>query len=377
MTIETTQIKQIYAGNGLARVFPVPFPFARPADLRLVRADAGGPDTPITDNFSVTITPAGETSLTYPLSGAALPAGSRLIIYRDTPELQIVDLVYGGDFNPEVLEHDGYDRAVMMIQELREAVDRSLKVSMWGDKTPEERMQEILDAINMILRAEEAANRAENAAEKVELAKAARNIRRSWTAKDALPSGGILELPSLYYPGMNILLLMHRGAVCCPKNSFLSPGAYPEYEEIGVITQPSRQVRVWFPVEAGDELSMWVIAPGAWAVVAQAMEHRDTAALYAGQVQNSATAAANSAYAASQSAVEAADSADQAQAAVKSVQVVTTDKNYRVSWVAASAISSGTLITIPENVSYFPGVNMLHLAHNGAECNPAQDGLTT
>lgn len=52
------------------------------------------------------------------MTGQPIRAGTRLTVYRDTPQTQIVDLISGGAFDPEVLEWDGFDRAVMMIQEM-------------------------------------------------------------------------------------------------------------------------------------------------------------------------------------------------------------------------------------------------------------------
>ena len=144
MTVESTITKIIYEGNGAATEFPVPFAFSRASDLRLLHTDADEVETPITDNFDVIVSIANDAKVTYPLDGPPLPIGEKLTIFRDTPQTQIVDLINGGDFNPNVLEYDGFDRIVMMIQEVWEEVKRSVRVPMSSQQTVEELIDKIL-----------------------------------------------------------------------------------------------------------------------------------------------------------------------------------------------------------------------------------------
>lgn len=143
MTVEATQTKEIYEGNGSTTIFPVPFTYSRTDDIKLIFTDAEDIDSPVTSNYAVTVTESGDTSVTYPVTGMPIRMGTRLTVYRATPQLQIVDLIYGGAFNPDVLEKDVFDRIVMMIQELQEAMNRAIKVPFTLDITSEE----ILDAI--------------------------------------------------------------------------------------------------------------------------------------------------------------------------------------------------------------------------------------
>lgn len=137
MSVENTTTKVIYNGNGMTTEWPVPFPYSKTEDIRLLLTEANGAETEITENFRVNVTDNGDTSVTYPLSGRPIKAGVKLTVYRDTPRTQIVDLIYGGAFSPDVLESDGFDRAVMMIQEIQEEVDRAVKVPISSSETPE------------------------------------------------------------------------------------------------------------------------------------------------------------------------------------------------------------------------------------------------
>jgi|GEM_PF-5747934 len=146
MSVESTTTKIIYQGNGTTITWPVPFAYNQTEHLHLLIADATGIETEVTANFSVQVSEAGDTTVVYPVEGAPLAAGNKLVIYRDTPLTQIVDLQYGGAFSPDVLEHDGFDREVMMIQEMREEVDRAVKVKLSSSETPDELRDAIFDA---------------------------------------------------------------------------------------------------------------------------------------------------------------------------------------------------------------------------------------
>jgi hypothetical protein len=146
MTVESTITKEIYQGNGAATSFPVPFRYAQQADLHLLLVAPDGTETPITDNFQVVANESGDTSITYPVAGDPLAPGYKLVIYRATPNTQIVDLVYGGAFNPDMLEHDALDRLEMQIQEKQELLDRSIKVPIASDETPEAFLESLYTA---------------------------------------------------------------------------------------------------------------------------------------------------------------------------------------------------------------------------------------
>ena len=137
MSVESTTTKIIYQGNGTTITWPVPFAYNQTEHLHLLIADADGKETEITENFSVVVSSGGDTSIMYPVSGSPLASGNRLVVYRSTPQTQIVDLEYGGAFSPETLEHDALDRIVMMIQENSEKLGRAITVPMGGTEGAE------------------------------------------------------------------------------------------------------------------------------------------------------------------------------------------------------------------------------------------------
>lgn len=127
MSVESQLTKVVYSGNGATTVFPVPFPYSRPEHLK-VMITRENDDREDTSNFKLELFENGDTNVIYPLSGDPLASAERLTIYRQTPRTQILDLIYGGAFSPETLESDGFDRLCMMVQELGEESQRSLRL---------------------------------------------------------------------------------------------------------------------------------------------------------------------------------------------------------------------------------------------------------
>ena len=136
MSVENTTTKVVYAGNGVTKEWPVPFQYARSEDIALL-IDDGTTQTDITSNYQIVVNDGGDTSVTYPVSGTAVAAGNKLAIYRLTPRTQVVDLVYGGAFAPDVLENDGLDLIVMMTQELSRDVERAVKLAITSEDSPD------------------------------------------------------------------------------------------------------------------------------------------------------------------------------------------------------------------------------------------------
>jgi hypothetical protein len=122
-------------GTGAQTSWPFTFKVFAASDIAVTIADSLGVETALVlgSDYSVTLNANQETSpggtVTYPISGAALPVGKRLVIIGNLPYDQPLDLPSGGNFSPLALENQ-LDRMVMQIQQLRENVGRALQVSV-------------------------------------------------------------------------------------------------------------------------------------------------------------------------------------------------------------------------------------------------------
>ena len=120
-------------GTGSQTTWPFTFKVFAATDIAVTIADSLGVETALVYgvDFNVTLNANQETSpggtVTYPISGAALPVGKRLVIIGNLPYDQPLDLPSGGNFSPLALENQ-LDRTVMQIQQLRENVGRALQL---------------------------------------------------------------------------------------------------------------------------------------------------------------------------------------------------------------------------------------------------------
>ena len=122
MTVQNSNVKNIYIGNGSTTSFPFTFPCPKAEYIKVfVRKNNLIAQT---DDFTVDLDNA---TVTYPKSGTPLAAGENLVILRELPLEQPLNLVNQGPFFAEDIETT-LDEEVMMIQQLREQLGRSLTV---------------------------------------------------------------------------------------------------------------------------------------------------------------------------------------------------------------------------------------------------------
>jgi hypothetical protein len=122
-------------GTGAQTSWPFTFKVFAASDIAVTIADSLGVETALVYgvDFNVTLNANQETSpggtVTYPISGAALSVGKRLVIIGNLPYDQPLDLPSGGNFSPLAIENQ-LDRTVMQIQQLAEKAGRALQVSI-------------------------------------------------------------------------------------------------------------------------------------------------------------------------------------------------------------------------------------------------------
>lgn len=140
-----------YVGTGLVSAYTFAFKVFRPEDVKVVRsesADASAQDEALKFGTDYTVKlnanqdekAGGTVTLVSPLA-----EGLRLsILSAITPDQQMVLTNHDG-FLPTTL-NDSADKAIALIQELKEEVSRSLRVPASADKTPEDLTEELLSA---------------------------------------------------------------------------------------------------------------------------------------------------------------------------------------------------------------------------------------
>ena len=101
-----------FLGNGTAASFPFGFKVFEADDVKVVQADAGGVETPLTPgvDYSVTLNPEQESAPGGSVVlNTPLPDGERLAITSSMANLQPITLTNQGGFYPEII-NAGLDR---------------------------------------------------------------------------------------------------------------------------------------------------------------------------------------------------------------------------------------------------------------------------
>lgn len=126
MTVQKTHVKNIYVGNGVTKVFPITFEFneQHPEHITVYIRNSDG--LQLTNNYTLDVT---NKFITYPANGEPLTAGYKLTIIRRLPYEQVLNLVNQGPYFAEDVELE-FDDVVMMIQQLKEEIGRTLQVAV-------------------------------------------------------------------------------------------------------------------------------------------------------------------------------------------------------------------------------------------------------
>lgn len=137
-----------FQGNGTQTMFEFEFKIFDPSEVRvMVSTDNGETESELDADLYDTELNADQDGMpggTVTLK-EALAEGSILSILSDVPYLQPMVLTNRGGFYPDML-NDSSDRAVILAQQNREILERTLKVPSTSEKTPEQLTEELLEA---------------------------------------------------------------------------------------------------------------------------------------------------------------------------------------------------------------------------------------
>ena len=126
MAISRVKTQELYQGDGSTVQWDIGFDFEKTDDIKIYVINADDTRQEITEDYSI-VKVGNNYVLNYPLqnNGASpLASGKKLLIYRVTEKKQ--ELSIDTDTPPKVLE-GGYDKAMLIAQELAEQIDRAVK----------------------------------------------------------------------------------------------------------------------------------------------------------------------------------------------------------------------------------------------------------
>jgi hypothetical protein len=140
MTVESTDRRTECPGNDSGTVFSSVFAVQAAAHLSVTHVATDGTETDLVldTDYEVALAETGVAAITFPKGGSGwstLATGETLVIVRDVPLTQELDLQNYGEFNVELVER-ALDRAAMVDQQLQEQIDRCVRYPVSSD--PEE-----------------------------------------------------------------------------------------------------------------------------------------------------------------------------------------------------------------------------------------------
>lgn len=300
MSVESTERRIQFVGDGATVSFPFSFKVFAPTDVAVYVRDAAGEEkfTYVTDyavalNDDQDASPGGTVTVK-----AAVAKDAVLAVMSEVPYDQPMHVTPYGGFNPETL-NDNSDRQCIQIQQILEKVDRAVITDPTDTMTPAELKQKLLDAAESATgvakgyaeaaqaSAEAAAGSAQDAAESAatvdakgeeqknrvteEGDKQVKRLQdeadneliltgtacggRTWTLQADVAAGEAITIPDnlIYLVGRHHFRVSWNGLVLYPSENF---------NEIGDLDTRSKTFSLTFPAKAGDVLDVWVGALG-------------------------------------------------------------------------------------------------------------------
>ena len=151
LTPEVLKPSVVYQCDGVNKKFIFPYDFMQIEDIKLTIVDVDGTEAVQVGNIDYD---ESTKSVIYPANGDALAIGQKVILERKTPISQDTDLP--DEYPFENIER-ATDKIVLILQEMKADLDRSLKIRVDSDKNPNEVAKDIVE------RSVKAANDAMNA----------------------------------------------------------------------------------------------------------------------------------------------------------------------------------------------------------------------
>ena len=128
-----------YQCDGVNKTYIWPYDFNNIKDINLILVDEDGRQTEQTGNI---LYDAQNKTLTYPSIGEPLPATHKVVLIRRTPISQTTELANKWPYNHI---EDMSDKVILILQELKEQLDRTLQIRVGADEDPNQVVRDIVD----------------------------------------------------------------------------------------------------------------------------------------------------------------------------------------------------------------------------------------
>jgi len=294
LTISTTTIKNSYSGNGSTTAFNYTFKITDQDDIDVIIRSADGTETTktITTHYTVSgVGNAGGGTVTF-TSGNIPTATETVVLRRDTPQTQGVDLIENDPLPANTLE-DALDKVTSITQELQEESDRSIKISRTNTMTSTEFTVDATNRANKLLSFDSSGE--------ISVAQELGTFKGNWAASTTYAVRDLVKDTSTN--NIFIALTAHTSSGSQPLTTNTDSAKWSLIVDAASATTSQTAA-------ASSATAAASSATAAASSASTASGHKDTATTKASEAATSATAAASSATAAASSATSAAASLD-------------------------------------------------------------------
>ena len=168
MTVYSEENKVRYIGNGVSVDYMVTFPFMANDDgTAQLGVYLGDSDVPLKENIDYTVSGANTSEGGIVTFMTAPAKDEEIAIIRQVPNVQTV-IFKNEDKFPAVVYETSLDKLTMMVQELKENINRAIVLPPTSDEKPLEARDEILEASATATASAAAAQASESAAKQSE-----------------------------------------------------------------------------------------------------------------------------------------------------------------------------------------------------------------
>ena len=294
MTISTTTIKNSYSGNGSTTVFNYTFKVTDQDDIEVIIRSSDGTETTKTISTHYNVSGVGNAnggSVTF-TSGNVPTASETVVLRRDTPQTQGVDLIENDPLPANTLE-DALDKVTSITQELQEESDRSIKISRTNTMTSTEFTVDATNRANKLLSFDSSGE--------ISVAQELGTFKDNWAASTTYAVRDLVKDTSTN--NIFIALTAHTSSGSQPLTTNTDSAKWSLIVDAASATTSQTAA-------ASSATAAASSATAAASSASTASGHKDTATTKASEAATSATAAASSATAAASSATSAAASLD-------------------------------------------------------------------
>jgi len=311
MTVSTTTSKVSYSGNGSTVAFAVNFYFLANSHLKVVLRAADGTETVQTLNTDYTVSGAGVSSGGTVTMTTAPASGKTLVIARNVPQTQLVDYQPNDPF-PANTHEQALDQLTMEIQQLQEAINRAIKLSLTNTMTSTEFTVGATDRANKVL--------AFDANGELTVAQELGTYQGNWSSGKAYKVRDIIKDTS--NSNIYICLVAHTSSGAQPISTNTDASKWALLVDAAAAASSASAA-------ASSASSAATSATNAASSASSASSSASTATTQASNASTSASSASSSASSASTSATNAAASATAASASAASAAAAAASGLYR------------------------------------------------